>query len=265
MKNLINKWRKIVQEGVYSNELHSFIQYAYELDELPSYQKLIKLKDYLQKHFTKLGSGIERTGYMTNSGEVIKLSKPLGVNSNKRELERFNRQDIDAFPRFYAYDNEDYMWFVVEKVNQIGKENTWEKYRKLFPKLFDIYDKVLEIQGYSVERFTENQKQWRPAYVLVELMEFFHYKKHGDERTWAKNDTWDRAVGNAFKISPRSEDSAKIHKIAFDAMNEYLKNPDRNFKSLRRAVEDAEVEPSDFHFNNLGYDDNWNVKILDAG
>lgn len=254
---LYEQWNKVIKEEVYSNDLHSFIQYAYEIDELVEekkirpYHKLAYLKSYLKNSsFEYLGSGVDRTTWISPNEEIIKIVVDVDRSEiNKKEIENFNRPDIDIFPRIEAYDERDYLWFVVQKVTPIGRVNTWEKYSKLFPKLFELATK-----------FNSKTSPGAAEWVVMNLLQFKYFLKNKGPYFNAHNSDLLYYVQNAFRI--RDPD---LIKTTTEEVVSYFKKPDKNFAKLLRGVVDADVPPTDLHHNNLAYDEDWNIKLIDAG
>lgn len=269
MKMILESWRQTLNERVYSDVLHSFIQFSYELDELvkngelhPS-DKRYKLFNFIENNkFQYLGGGVSRSAWQTPSGEVVKIAhNMLETRENKLEIEKFNRSDIEAFPRMLAHDEEDYLWYIVEKVTPIGKTDTWEKYSKLFPKFFKMFEEMQTKLGFKIPPNSEYDQRSLCTYTIMNMLLLkWEQKNRADYRN-----SFEQNVMSMFRISrDQLSQNADIHKEATNALIMYFKDPDVNFARLLRAVVDADVHPGDFHFNNLAYDKDWNIKIIDA-
>lgn len=275
MKELFEQWRKTLKERVYSDIVHSFIQYSYELDNIlqdpPADNEIFKKYNYnsskikqnylirfLRKHFKEAGTGSTRNVYVSPSNELVKIAnKSSGYKHNKKEIQIFNRPDMEIFPRIMAYDEKDYMWFVVEKVEVLDTGDVFGEYKKLFPKLIQLSQSVLEKENIIFNDLSKWEKKWFPTYVVLELLAFKYYRKAG-----LSDASLEKVINDIFRNKLRS---TMVKKYAVDAILKYYKDPDLNFAKLLRATIDADIDPYDMHAGNLGHDGKWNIRLIDAG
>lgn len=268
------KESNVIQEAVYSNHLHAFIQFSYELDNLvkerkiSESQKLRRLFEFMNNNnYNILGGGNTRLGFETPSGEVIKIISDYNlqaIRENKKELERFNRSDIEAFPRIEAYDDRDYMWFVVERVTQIGGEQTVATYTRLFPKLFALVESVHKLVRDVGERPIPLRK-WDAVFLVRDLLKFKWDQKYADRKYFNPIELDYGTISRIADFKPDTPEKQKIHKYIINNVVEYIQNPDKNFGALMKACIDSNTNPMDFHYDNLGYNDEGEIKIMDAG
>jgi len=286
--------RSVLKENVYSEEMHAFIQNSYELDNLIEHKK-ITLREkhsrlyrfFKNNNFTCLGEGLTRAAYQSPGGEVVKIVRSVydkAIGENKKEIRKFNQFNLDAFPKIEAYDDRDYLWFIVEYVEQIGKgHNSIERYKMLFPKLFTISDQFREkiannfeptsIIGNELQKFARSRHKTHDINNTVKILLKYKWnvtKLYRSDYPPSGGIKHGMVVVSAllqfstYKLY-KDPEGQRLHKDALSALFKYYENPDPNFARLLEAMRVANVNPDDFHSNNLGFNEKKVIKIIDAG
>lgn len=259
-----------LNEDIYSQSVRAFIRFSKKTEKLPANKRLGYLKDFCDENFKKLGEGQFRAAYITGNQEIIKIVKsslpnkghfdnqPSPPEQNKLEIEKYNDYHSSIFPNVEEYDRQDYLWFIVEKLTPL--KGNMEVVPKLFPKLANLIGKststsitsvfasVIDILNYYNNIYIRGRKD--KTDLLTTVMGYILPKPR-----------YDSFIPSKGKIAQKD---AKIHKEAVEKFYEYLRKPDKNMVALIEAIKMG-VSGADLHEGNLAFDDEGNIKIIDAG
>lgn len=248
-------FQSFLNEDIYSQEMRNFIRFSGKTEKFDDLRKRLRLLyDYIDTEgWLALGCGAFRCTFQTPKGELVKIARPdnfyKGISMNEEEVNKFNRQDLKAFPRVEETDKE-YLWFVVEKVNVLEYGHDRDIIDKLFPKLMNIYDFAFSDNGPPPFRLVGTLMD----YVYRDALE--GYEK--DYKELMKKMNFELHLYNANL-------SNKEKKIFFESIFDYVSNGDLNWKILKTAIINADVDSFDLREENIGYTDDGVIKIIDAG
>lgn len=267
MKQIFENYNNFLNEDVHSSQMRDFIRFSKKTEKFDVPKRVQLLYAYLRANLKFMGGGANRQVWQSDSGEIVKIVMLLDdpqyypdfIMQNEAEIEKFNRPDIEVFPRIENTDPES-LWFIVERVNVLsGKQ---EEYEHLFPKLTRLLGTQfgMNVAGKDLDRF------------LVKILIFEAEKINLLPPRPAKKDLGISTESfYAFLRGIRSEidfysrnPSVMQDKEFIEAFFNYLKRPDLNVRRILRAVKEANVSPHDLRAGNLGYDGDI-VKIIDAG
>lgn len=251
----------MLNEDIYSSQVRAFIRLSKKTEKLKPAQRHRLLFGYLQDNFKKLGQGVFRQAFLSEKGEVVKIAvstlkilkdQPTGPQQNKLEIEKFNNPYIRVFPKVEAFDAKDFLWFVVEKVTPLAKAPSGLILLRLFPKLFAQLKGLQHINQikpnwYGLEMLIKYAAKTEEGFTFNDVIATYISRPAGSAEKWQQN------VSN------------EGHKEKIEAIVNYLKKPDKNFSLLVRAIRELNVNPNDFHQNNIAFTDDMEIRIIDAG
>lgn len=203
--------------------------------DLPSGLKLISSR------------GTTRNVYEYNNKYVLKIAKNnKGIEQNKKEIENLTKYDSPLFPELKKYDEKNYRYVVIEKVNDFKKhmqfyEFVYPDIDILYKKIRNFYYKQLSEKGYNTSDIYDiaYNPKWS---IYFDIVRHWYY----DEDIQYKN----------------KETGEIMFTITTEELENILGN-NQNARDLKNIIREKRFG-KDLHWKNFGYVGN-QLKIIDLG
>lgn len=214
--------------------------------------------------------GKTRNVYEYNDKYVLKIAKnKKGLEQNKNEVEVLNKYDSPLFPKLEKYDNKNYRYIVIEKVNDFKNYSSFYKFT--YPNIDIIYNKLLDFYDKNKNKYSI------PDYVFFNKKDTYSHtilNKYYDKKdivfmTKEENKKiWDKYIKKGIysvdtdEIENQVSPDQRITFMTYKEMDDLLGN-NSNVKELKKLI-DQGYKLNDTHWKNFGYKNN-QLKILDLG
>lgn len=201
------------------NKLGDLIVYKANFDIAEEYAEKFGLKKY--------GSGIFKLVFSIqgDDNKLLKVATDNGTNSLKQEVNNYLCAP-ELFPRIYDYDNKLYKWIIVEKIENIYKNNPniYEDVLNYFNITKQDIRKLNKLIGY---KFINTYEQ------IFQLLKYYNKDHYENQEVWGES----------------------VYKLLFS-------NP--KLKEFLKQVSKCKISLSDLHANNIGFRDDGSFVIIDS-
>jgi hypothetical protein len=258
--------KKSQLKSIIKEEIHKL------LNETPSLKEEINLDDISNTPFSKLPPGLNliskrgssRNVYDYNDKYVLKIAKNnKGIHQNKKEIEILSKINSPLIPELKKYDEENYKYIVIEKVNDFKNYNQFMKF--IFPNIENVIKKFIQFinqykNEYDILSFISLDKPTMYYFILKYWLDKkdFSYV----ETTTSKKLKNDLSTYTRDDIINKSSPDKHITFMTYNELNKEL-NPTNSTNLLRQLIDDG-FELRDWGWRNFGYKGD-QLKLIDLG
>lgn len=214
--------------------------------------------------------GTTRDVYEYNNNYVLKVAKnKKGLEQNKKEVEILNKYNSPLFPKLEKYDNKNYKYIVIEKVNDF--KNYASFYKFVYPKIDIIYKKLLDFYNknkdeYAIPTYIYLDKKVTYSYLILDnyydKKDIFFITRKENNKIWDKLKKSGISSIDQDEFLNQSPPDQRIIFMTYEEIDNLL-GDNNNVKELKKLISQG-YEPNDLHWRNFGYKDD-QLKILDLG
>jgi hypothetical protein len=239
--------------------------------------KEIDLDSISDAPFSKLPPGLKlisqrgttRNIYEYNKDYILKIAKNnKGIEQNKEEIKNLTKYISPLFPKLKSYDDRNYKYIVVEKVNDFKSYN--EFYKFIFPNIEKIAKKFIQFANeyrskYTIPDSIGLEKSTVYYFILKAWLhkeDIIFITKEENKKIWDKYTKKGIYNVDDNELINQTPPNQRITFMTYDELNKELNTTDST-NLLKQLIDDG-FKVTDWHWKNFGYKDN-QLKLIDLG
>jgi hypothetical protein len=250
MRLLLENWRKYLAEDIAQ-------QFPW-LKDIPTPERGVEfgksLGDelFVDDHFVRVGQGMFRTVFSPR-GDDDYVIKVVHDHLDNEQL-TMNKDDFDTakqypfiFPKAYVHAD-DFSWIVVDRTSPI---RTPDQMQAVLDKSFPAEQEA--ILGASAQdnklHFSKGFNPADPFHIMGVIMNSFRDDRDiPPAQEYGEDPAWVQALDNK---------ALEIQKIIAPVAG-------HTYQELSKAMQEFEIDKQEIRLGNIGYDEDYNFKIIDS-